>query len=226
MTGRPGQAGRFLEKGEMSVKELLFTFHMSGVRRSRARRTTAAERVQRGQGLVKAVFDFGKWLGPWGPPSELGELVMTARPRFFLLPGISVMGATHRADVELSLGAVSVSAADGAATVGWRLLGGNNRELGRSAQVHSTHTILAEIDRVQSAAERLSIVVSKSQTGKWYWTASADGRRLAMSARTYGRQRECRYNAEQFLRALPIAAPPRPSSTTERTRDSAGAVVA
>lgn len=151
---------------------------------------------------------------------------MTARPRFFLLPGISVMGATHRADVELSLGNASVSTADGADTVGWRLLGGNNRELGRSAQVHSARTILDEIDRVQSAADRLSIVVSKSQTGKWYWAASGDGRRLAMSSRTYGRQRECRYNAEQFLRALPIAALPRPGSASERPRSSAGAGVA
>ena len=199
---------------------------MSGVRLSCARRTTAAERVQRGQGLVKSVFDFGKGLGPSGPPSELGELVMTARPRFFLLPGISVLGATHRGDAELSLIDVSLSSADGSTTVGWRLLGGNNRELGRSAQVHSSQTILEEIDRVQAAADRLSIVVSKSQTGKWYWAASGDGRRLALSARTYGRQRECRYNAEQFLRALPIAAPPRDRAVDARSRDNSGAGVA
>jgi hypothetical protein len=147
---------------------------------------------------------------------------MTARPRFFLLPGISVMGATHRADAELNLLDLSLTGAHDAKTAGWRLLGGNNRELGRSARVHLADAILDEIDRVQSAADRLSIVVSKTQSGKWYWAASEDGRRLAMAARTYGRQRECRYNAEQFLRALPIATPPRGAAGASRDSSRAG----
>lgn len=154
---------------------------------------------------------------------------MTARPRFFLLPGISVMGATHRADAELNLVDLSLTGVNDAKTAGWRLLGGNNRELGRSARVHLADGILEEIDRVQAAADRLSIMVSKTQSGKWYWAASEDGQRLAMAARTYGRQRECRYNAEQFLRALPIATPPRGAvvdSSRDRARDSSRAGVA
>ena len=142
---------------------------------------------------------------------------MTARPRFFLLPGISVLGVTHRAAAEGGLLDVTLNSVGGSRTAGWRLLGGNNRELGRSARVHAAEAVIAEIDRVQSAFDRLSIVVSKTQTGKWYWAASDGGERLAMSARTYGRQRECRYNAEQFLRALPLAAPPRTAAEPRAT---------
>lgn len=150
---------------------------------------------------------------------------MTARPRFFLLPGISVLGATHRAvAADLDLADLTLSSSNGAPTAGWRLLGGNNRELGRSAQVHHADQVLHAIRRVQESADRLSIVVAKTQTGKWYWAASLGGQRVAMSARTYGRQRECRYNAEQFLRAVPVAALPRTSGETPEPATSAAGV--
>lgn len=122
------------------------------------------------------------------------------------------MGATHREAAEGGLADLPLSAVHGARTAGWRLLGGNNRELGRSARAYPADSVVDEIHRVQGASDRLSIVASKTQSGKWYWAASDGGERMAMSARTYGRQRECLYNAEQFLRALPLAALPRTSA--------------
>lgn len=133
---------------------------------------------------------------------------MSARPRFFLLPGVLVANGD-----QFSAGAKELvpelDRARGRQTAGWRLLGGNNRELGRSAQAFPVDSFLEEIERLQSMADHLSLVVTPTPTGKWFWAASNRGTRMAVSSRVYGRQREARYNAEQFLRALPLAVPVR-----------------
>lgn len=133
---------------------------------------------------------------------------MSARPRFFLLPGIAVRGP-RRGSALLAVDGTVLSAEeplqDITGQAGWRLLGGNNRELGRSAHVYPLELVAQEITRLQAGVAHIGLTVSPTPRGTWYWTATLGSQKVAMSSRSYGRQRECRYNAEQFLRALPVA---------------------
>lgn len=95
----------------------------------------------------------------------------------------------------------------------WRLLSGNNRELGRGASAHETELgCLAAITRSQIRAELCVTLVGARPTGQWWWQLELDGERIAVAGRVYQRQRECRYNLGQFLLALPVARIPLPSA--------------
>jgi hypothetical protein len=93
---------------------------------------------------------------------------------------------------------------------GWRLLGRNNRELGRSpGTFRSITACLVSIDdlkrRVGSATRLLSVDV---EDGRWLWRLEVDGTVVAVSARSYQRQRECVYSLDQFLAGVACADPP------------------
>ena len=93
----------------------------------------------------------------------------------------------------------------------WRLLSGNNRELGRGASAYETEIgCLAAITRVQTRSDVTSSSIGARSSGQWWWQLELDGERIAVAGRVYQRQRECRYNLDQFLIALPEAQ--RPSS--------------
>jgi len=102
----------------------------------------------------------------------------------------------------------------------WRLIGRNNRELGRSAAIHpDVATCRADVTRLQVAAPRLSrFVVADLDQGLWRWRLESSGEVRAVSARLYNRRRECLYSLDQFLVALPVAAilghPPRQVAIT------------
>lgn len=127
---------------------------------------------------------------------------MSLRPRFYLLPAIAVQANAPRNNLPV------VSDSDTAwdqSTTSWRLLGANNRELGRGLRSMPVPDVGAEIQLVLACAEQLLIVVRPTSTGNWLWRAHRNGVALAMSSRSYPRQRECHYSAMQFLRALPLA---------------------
>jgi hypothetical protein len=91
--------------------------------------------------------------------------------------------------------------------VSWRLLGGNNRELGRSAQVfgglEACHlSALAIQRRVGAATPELR---SEAATGRWTWQLRLDGEPVAVAGRAYLRLRECQYNLAQFIAFAPAA---------------------
>lgn len=96
----------------------------------------------------------------------------------------------------------------GDAWFAWRLLGANNRELGRSA------CLFATLGSAQAAAREASLraaaahptLVADAGTGSWSWRLLVDGRAVAAAARSYSRQRECHYNLAQFLTACGTAA--------------------
>ena len=96
----------------------------------------------------------------------------------------------------------------GDAWFAWRLVGGNNRELGRSACLFGT------LGEAQVSAREASLLgatarpllAADAATGSWSWRLSVDGRTVAVAARTYRRQRECHYNVAQFAAACEIAA--------------------
>jgi hypothetical protein len=91
----------------------------------------------------------------------------------------------------------------------WRLLSGNNRELGRGADVYPTELeCLGAIAWVQNRAEGGASSIGVRASGQWWWQLEFGGVPVAVSGRVYQRQRECRYNFEQFLGALPVAQRP------------------
>lgn len=96
---------------------------------------------------------------------------------------------------------------DGAG-VGWRLLGANNRELGRSAgsflEAESAHDAIAALPDQLLRAPRH--VLHSASTSLWtWWIEGADGDAIAVSGRGFRYERECRYNLAQFCETAPLA---------------------
>jgi hypothetical protein len=119
-----------------------------------------------------------------------------AVPRFLFVSGIRGESPVDP-DVELSR----------LTGVSWRLLGGNNRELGRSARVFSgleaCHLAALDVQlRVSAATPELR---SEAKTGKWTWQLRLDGEPVAIAGRSYLRLRECQYNLAQFISFAPAA---------------------
>jgi hypothetical protein len=119
-----------------------------------------------------------------------------AVPRFLFVSG-SRGESPIDADVELSR----------MTGVSWRLLGGNNRELGRSAKVFAALEAchLAALDlqlRVTAATPELR---SEASTGRWTWQLRLDSEPVAIAGRSYLRLRECQYNLAQFIAFAPAA---------------------
>lgn len=89
----------------------------------------------------------------------------------------------------------------------WTLVSPNNRQLGRGATAHLTY------DECQAAVRRLRagypqaqpLVASEGGGGRWSWRLDLDGLPVATSSRSYLRIRECHYNLERFLVAVPTA---------------------
>lgn len=108
----------------------------------------------------------------------------------------------------------------------WRMLGGNNRELGRGATVHvSERECLSAMARVQADAARSTSFIGLRPTGLWWWQLELDGARVAVAGRSYQRQRECRYNLEQFLISWTAAIVPEPSEHADDEWHPGGCVV-
>lgn len=114
-----------------------------------------------------------------------------SRSRFLLLPAPALGLAPVSADV---------------AGVAWRLLAGNNSELGRCAVATPDATACAEaVAHLQSSVAGLEFQLVDGAAGRWGWRASLAGEPVATSSRWYLRQRESRYNLEGFRLAVPQA---------------------
>ena len=108
----------------------------------------------------------------------------------------------------------------------WRVLGGNNRELGRGATIHATEReCLSAMAQIQAGAERSTLFIGLRPTGLWWWQLELDGVPVAVSGRSYHRQRECRYNLEQFRSAWSAALIPEPSEQADHEWHPGGCVL-
>ena len=118
-----------------------------------------------------------------------------AQPRFQLVPGARL---AH-------------SATPGG--VGWRLLGANNRELGRSSGAFpDAEVALASIARLREISEVAEAhIVHDPSSGLWEWHLYDDGVAVSNSGRGFRHERECRYNLEQFRTCAPTS----PASDSE-----------
>ena len=94
----------------------------------------------------------------------------------------------------------------GPGLVGWRVLGANNRELGRGSRPSWRADEAYQAAREAQAA--LDLAVTRywvDAVGMWFWNVSLAGEPIAVSSRGYRRQRECVYNVEQFREQFPAA---------------------
>jgi len=114
-------------------------------------------------------------------------------PRFQLVPGSRLAAGT--ADPVPGGG------------VGWRLLGPNNRELGRSSLAYldaeSAHAAIHLVRALATTGQ--AHIVHEPASGHWAWHLDDDGSSIAHSGRGFRHERECRYNLEQFRAAAPSA---------------------
>ncbi|MFD7321156.1 hypothetical protein ACFV9D_08680 [Streptomyces sp. NPDC059875] len=90
-----------------------------------------------------------------------------------------------------------------AEAVTWRLVGANNHELGRGPDLHAGHSACcAAVVGLRDGLDRTVPLVSMAATtGAWTWQLALDERCVAVAARSYRRQRECRHSLQLFLTA-------------------------
>lgn len=123
-------------------------------------------------------------------------------PRFLLLTIVGVPGVGSEGE---SLGAQGI---------GWRLLGPNNRELGRSARVLGSLDDCREQFRLLH--DGIGDAVTSCERGSlglgWWWRLTVKGAPIARAGRLFQRERECQYSVTQFVAAVPVAVVKWPSS--------------
>lgn len=91
----------------------------------------------------------------------------------------------------------------------WRLLGANNRELGRAPQFFVDERACGQhVAVLRRRVADLEPAMWCDGDGRWVWRLDDRKRPIAVSGRAYLRQREALYNLEQFLAAVPIARTP------------------
>jgi hypothetical protein len=124
-----------------------------------------------------------------------------APPRFLFTPRVG-LHSTPRVGLHSTHPVVS-----GGPCVAWRLVGGNNHELGRSLDGY------ADLEACVSAVRRLQrevanvepTVAAEDGTAQWRWSLLLGDEVVATSSRWYRREREGEYNLAQFLTAVPVA---------------------
>lgn len=91
----------------------------------------------------------------------------------------------------------------------WRLVGANNREIGRSAQAFTdAASCRTGISFLRRQLGHLEARISCDESTRWSWRLDLNGQPVAQSARVYMRRREAVANLEQFLAAAPTATAP------------------
>jgi hypothetical protein len=101
-----------------------------------------------------------------------------------------------------------VADAEGNDRYRWRLLGANNRELGRSARGYDSYPGAQRAVRyLQDHADRLvRATVIDPATGRWGWRLDLDDRAVAVSGRRYERDHDSRLGMDKFVNLVPEAA--------------------
>jgi hypothetical protein len=84
---------------------------------------------------------------------------------------------------------------------GWRLIGANNRELGRSARSFVTYQLACRgVLALKQGVERLvQYSTTDPRTGRWGWRFELDGSAVAVSGRWYERDHDSRVGAQKFV---------------------------
>ena len=93
-----------------------------------------------------------------------------------------------------------------AGPVRWRLLTGNNREIGRGvAAFEDVDACRAEFARVVANLGALVTSCQPAVSHRWTWRLSLDGAAVVVAAHTFDRRARCELAAGQFVREAPRA---------------------
>lgn len=86
----------------------------------------------------------------------------------------------------------------------WRLIGRNNRELGRSVSSFGSYSPCRQAveDLRLGAAKLVPHTVTDLLTGRWGWRVAVDGDLVAAYGRWYGHERNCRAGMMKFVDAV------------------------
>jgi hypothetical protein len=143
----------------------------------------------------------------WNPSSLSGERgwlgrIPTARECALFVEGDKVQRARF-----VFLAAPVPDSDPVAEGIVWILVSPNNRPLGRGTTYHETYGECRQaVLDLQANAERvMPMEMTVERTGQWTWRIDLDGATVAVSSRSYLRARECTYNLERFVAALPNA---------------------
>lgn len=103
---------------------------------------------------------------------------------------------------------IQLFAADERAEVRWRLLSGNNRELGRGAAGHpDAESCLLGIKAVLVMLDDLTAQVRRSDGHLWQWRLLDAEDPIVISGHAYDRQVRCQQAMAQFLLQVRTARP-------------------
>ena len=106
------------------------------------------------------------------------------------------VAGTHQAHIQLF-------AADERSPIRWRLLSGNNRELGRGIDEHDDRESCSlNIKHLQACADDLEPAVQRMSASTWAWRLLLDGAEVAASCRRYDRLIRCRQGLAHFVDEL------------------------
>jgi hypothetical protein len=82
----------------------------------------------------------------------------------------------------------------------WRLLGGNNRQLGVACGAHSdVGSAIGEIAVVKASLRLECFEIARSENGRWSWLLVPEGRRLARGAQSFARRVDALLAARRFM---------------------------
>jgi hypothetical protein len=93
------------------------------------------------------------------------------------------------------------------APVRWRLLSGNNREIGRGAESFSdAETCRIAVKDLQATVEELESTIRRDVGHVWIWQLGLGDRLVATSAHSFDRMIRCDRGLAQFRDEMRIAA--------------------
>jgi hypothetical protein len=136
---------------------------------------------------------------------------------FGVIEGSGIDGAAHPTWPGQGQPFAGETAPDGS-WYAWRVSGANHRELGRGMTVHPDLAgVLRAIVELRDGLDRAVLSYITAPAGAhWTWRLVIDSQSIAMSSRTYFRQRECAYAAAAFMEA--VRAAPIPTVAGRRHR--------
>jgi uncharacterized protein YegP (UPF0339 family) len=96
--------------------------------------------------------------------------------------------------------------AEGASAVRWRLLSGNNRDMGRGVAVYRDSDACREgIREVLKRLDELEPLFVPEPNNSWRWFLRYKGEPVVASGHSYDRKVRCREGHSQFIRHAPSA---------------------
>ena len=88
----------------------------------------------------------------------------------------------------------------------WRLLSGNNREIGRGVgEFKDVETCRLSVKDLQYALDDLESSVRRTMSNQWIWELSWSAAPVAVSGRPFDRRIRCRQGLRSFLLLMPDA---------------------